>query len=275
MRDLTGVQNYTRCKRWPSSQEEQPAPRQCSDTARFHVSITQSANWGHTNPERSLAHDRHGQPGGRSMKRVVAAVVIALCCAPSGVRADERIGGAAVGALAGAVVLGPIGAVAGAAIGYTAGRGIANSWGANRTAPSRQEQAAKDPRKTAADAVPLPKPKPATVAEARACCPRHGPRGRRWARSLRHPPGPRPTTTPSRHCRTSLAANAGAFEFRAAIPGLSLGRKVWPGRSGSPRARITRSIASRAAIRRRSLSAKPSSRRCRDPAPDAPRQASS
>ena len=102
------------------------------------------------------------------MKRVVAAVVIALCCAPSGVRADERIGGAAVGALAGAVVLGPIGAVAGAAIGYTAGRGIANSWGANRTAPSRQEQAAKDPRKTAADAVPLPKPKPATVAEARA-----------------------------------------------------------------------------------------------------------
>ena len=107
-------------------------------------------------------------------------------------RADERIGGAAVGALAGAVVLGPIGAVAGAAIGYTAGRGIANSWGANRTAPSRQEQAAKDPRKTAADAVPLPKPKPATVAEALAES--SAPRAARQALGKEPAPPARPTT---------------------------------------------------------------------------------
>jgi hypothetical protein len=43
--------------------------------------------------------------------------------------AQERLGDGAMGALAGAVVAGPIGLVAGGVIGYTAGPGIAHSWG--------------------------------------------------------------------------------------------------------------------------------------------------
>jgi hypothetical protein len=61
--------------------------------------------------------------------------------------ADERRGGdAALGALSGAVVLGPIGAVAGAVVGYTAGPSIAHAWGFRRGStahhhahPARQE----------------------------------------------------------------------------------------------------------------------------------------
>ncbi|WP_020176427.1 hypothetical protein [Methyloferula stellata] len=45
------------------------------------------------------------------------------------VMAQERVGDGALGALAGAVVLGPIGLLAGGVIGYTAGPGIADSWG--------------------------------------------------------------------------------------------------------------------------------------------------
>ena len=66
------------------------------------------------------------------MKKLIAAVVIAMALAPSGVRAQERTGDAALGALSGAVVLGPVGAVAGAVVGYTAGPAIANSWGLRR-----------------------------------------------------------------------------------------------------------------------------------------------
>ena len=51
-------------------------------------------------------------------------------------KAQERAGDAALGALSGAVVLGPVGAVAGAFIGYTAGPSIARSWGVRRSASS-------------------------------------------------------------------------------------------------------------------------------------------
>ncbi len=49
-------------------------------------------------------------------------------------KAQERGGDAALGAVSGAVVLGPVGAVAGALIGYTAGPSIARSWGLRRSA---------------------------------------------------------------------------------------------------------------------------------------------
>ena len=78
-------------------------------------------------------------------KIVVAAVVIASWCVPSATLAGERVGDAALGALSGAVVLGPVGAVAGAVIGYTAGPSIADSWGVRRSEP---RQYAKPPRKT-------------------------------------------------------------------------------------------------------------------------------
>ena len=68
-------------------------------------------------------------PAGGKMKPIFAAALIAAALASSEVRAGERVGDAALGALSGAVVLGPVGAAAGAVIGYTAGPGIARSWG--------------------------------------------------------------------------------------------------------------------------------------------------
>jgi hypothetical protein len=67
------------------------------------------------------------------MKKILAALAIAITFAPFGASAEERTGDAALGALAGAVVLGPIGLVAGAAVGYTAGPSIASSWGLRRS----------------------------------------------------------------------------------------------------------------------------------------------
>jgi hypothetical protein len=78
------------------------------------------------------------------MKKIVVAV-IAILCVPSATLAGERVGEAALGALSGAVVLGPVGAVAGAVIGYTAGPAIADSWGLRR---SESRQSAKLPSKT-------------------------------------------------------------------------------------------------------------------------------
>ena len=66
------------------------------------------------------------------MKKVLAALAVAVTLVPFGASAAERTGDAALGALAGAVVLGPIGLVAGAAVGYTAGPSIASSWGLRR-----------------------------------------------------------------------------------------------------------------------------------------------
>lgn len=69
------------------------------------------------------------------MKKILAAATITLAFAPSGVLAQERVGDAALGALSGAVVLGPVGAVAGVVVGYTAGPSIAHSWGLRRSDP--------------------------------------------------------------------------------------------------------------------------------------------
>jgi len=57
------------------------------------------------------------------MKRFLCVAVLTLL--PMAAAAHERAGNAVLGALAGAVVFGPVGAVAGAAVGYTAGHGIA------------------------------------------------------------------------------------------------------------------------------------------------------
>src|SRR5260370_30777650 len=70
--------------------------------------------------------------GGR-MKKIIVTLVMATALAPLGAIAQERAGDAALGALSGAVVLGPVGAVAGAVVGYTAGPAIASSWGLRRS----------------------------------------------------------------------------------------------------------------------------------------------
>jgi hypothetical protein len=75
------------------------------------------------------------------IKAVIAAAVI-LVIATSAASAQHRAGDAALGAVSGAVVLGPIGAVAGAFIGYSAGPSIARSWGLDRSRASRQRRQA-------------------------------------------------------------------------------------------------------------------------------------
>jgi hypothetical protein len=95
---------------------------------------------------KEVAIDRaRGLQGRRNVKKIVVAAVIAIWCVPSATLAGERVGDAALGALSGAVVLGPVGAVAGAVIGYTAGPSIADSWGLRRSEP---KQSAKLPPKT-------------------------------------------------------------------------------------------------------------------------------
>ena len=67
------------------------------------------------------------------MRYLLVAAAIAASCFSFEVKAQERAGSAALGALSGAVVLGPVGAVAGAVIGFTAGPSIARSWGVGRS----------------------------------------------------------------------------------------------------------------------------------------------
>src|SRR5205807_2092441 len=90
------------------------------------------------------------------MKRLIAAAVLGLALLPPHAHAQERVGDAALGAVSGAVVLGPIGAVAGAVIGYTAGPSIARSWGVrgSRSARHRQPPRREAYRETATNAPP-------------------------------------------------------------------------------------------------------------------------
>jgi hypothetical protein len=73
----------------------------------------------------------------------IAALLLVLV--PSSAFA-QRAGDAALGAVAGAVVLGPVGAVAGAFVGYTAGPSISRSWGleGSRSSRHRRQQASRD-----------------------------------------------------------------------------------------------------------------------------------
>ncbi len=82
------------------------------------------------------------------MRKLVEPLAVALVLLPSIASAQERAGDAALGALSGAVVLGPVGAVAGAVVGFTAGPSIAHSWGlrhgsnGSRARPVRQSSRA-------------------------------------------------------------------------------------------------------------------------------------
>src|SRR6266478_1236116 len=80
------------------------------------------------------------------MKKTSAIVALLLSLISSAAIADERRGGdAALGALSGAVVFGPVGAVAGAVVGYAAGPSIARSWGFDRRGSARhRRQASKE-----------------------------------------------------------------------------------------------------------------------------------
>jgi hypothetical protein len=69
-----------------------------------------------------------------AMKKAFVAALILGSFFSFEASAQGRAGDAALGAVSGAVVLGPVGAVAGALIGYTAGPAIGHSWGAGRSA---------------------------------------------------------------------------------------------------------------------------------------------
>jgi hypothetical protein len=94
------------------------------------------------------------------MKRLLVAVVIAGSLFSFEASAQERAGSAALGAVAGAIVLGPIGAVAGAFIGYSAGSRIAHSSEVDRSASRsrirREAQAAPVAQQQATTKVSLP-----------------------------------------------------------------------------------------------------------------------
>src|SRR6267142_72519 len=92
---------------------------------------------------------------GTTMKRLVLASAIFLTFAPAVALAEGRGGDAALGALSGAVVFGPVGLVAGAVVGFTAGPSIAQSWRANRNHPRRVVRA-KRQRVAAKPCAPAP-----------------------------------------------------------------------------------------------------------------------
>jgi hypothetical protein len=73
------------------------------------------------------------------MIKVYSIAALLLVLVPSSVLA-QRAGDAALGAVAGAVVLGPVGAVAGAFVGYTAGPSISRSWGLEGSRSSRHRR---------------------------------------------------------------------------------------------------------------------------------------
>ena len=78
------------------------------------------------------------------MIKVYITAALLLVLVPSSAMA-QRAGDAALGAVAGAVVLGPVGAVAGAFVGYTAGPSISRSWGLEGSRSSRhRRQASRD-----------------------------------------------------------------------------------------------------------------------------------
>ena len=88
------------------------------------------------------------------MKRPLAVAVVVLSFAPTCVFAQERAGDAALGALSGAVVLGPVGAVAGALIGFTAGPAISHSWATRGPPPQGYQNSPKRPASAASNGAP-------------------------------------------------------------------------------------------------------------------------
>ncbi|UFZ05363.1 hypothetical protein LQG66_03305 [Bradyrhizobium ontarionense] len=121
------------------------------------------------------------------MTRLLAATAFALILTASTALADERRGGdAALGALSGAVVFGPVGAVAGAVVGYTAGPSIARSWGFRRSRAARSQQVRRPLRDSQA-AMTAPQPQ-------QQAAPRSAPSQPRTAAAA--PPAPRGPVAP-------------------------------------------------------------------------------
>src|ERR1700730_10079416 len=115
-----------------------------------------------------------------AMKKMLVDALIAGSFISFEARPQNRAGDAAIGAVSGAVVLGPVGAVAGAVIGYTAGPSIAHSWGVGRSASRsrarRAPQSNSGTRQQAAAEVSAPAPEriPEAVASTKTAPPVQG-----------------------------------------------------------------------------------------------------
>jgi hypothetical protein len=88
------------------------------------------------------------------MNKALITAIVLLAGVPASAAAQERAGSAALGAVSGAVVLGPVGAVAGAVIGYTAGPSIARSWGVRGSHSARHRQPSRREAPVAATTAP-------------------------------------------------------------------------------------------------------------------------
>jgi hypothetical protein len=97
------------------------------------------------------------------MKLIIGTTIATLMLAAPA-HAAERVGPAALGALSGAVVLGPVGLVAGAVIGYTAGPEIGRAWKVRRVDPHRVRAAKRPVKRTAQAAVKRRAAPPAAAA---------------------------------------------------------------------------------------------------------------
>jgi hypothetical protein len=86
------------------------------------------------------------------MKHKLFVAAVAMSLLPVAAQAQERMGDAALGALSGAVVLGPVGAVAGALVGFTAGPNIAGAWGVRHGRRAHHSRATNTTRPTAVGA---------------------------------------------------------------------------------------------------------------------------
>jgi hypothetical protein len=92
---------------------------------------------------------------------MIAIAALALVSMPSAGHADPNRGGdAALGALSGAVVFGPIGAVAGAVVGYSAGPSIAHSMGFRHSGSARRSKPAVARNAAAGGREPQPASRP-------------------------------------------------------------------------------------------------------------------
>src|SRR6266702_4094381 len=109
-------------------------------------------------PQSRTTVESHSRRTSTMTRAFTTAALILLLMPAAALAQDHRPGDAALGALSGAVVLGPIGAVAGAVVGYTAGPSIDRSWGLRRSSTARQggKSARREARVSPDDSQPAP-----------------------------------------------------------------------------------------------------------------------
>jgi hypothetical protein len=122
----------TVCCRWP-------VDNRCTTAAREHARSMWQPRHSVRTPPMVLFCAGYG---GFRMRKTIATVTLSLALISSAAMAQERTGDAALGALSGALVLGPVGAVAGALVGYAAGPSIASAWGLRRSSSPRRSTTA-------------------------------------------------------------------------------------------------------------------------------------